>query len=182
MGIGSYVYPLVAFGIAGMGAWKSVIRKLRFAGSARVGKIDFRKAGSSGWETYVFRLSRSRVKGRAGHLRVVSEEYYNTSMVYIPKRVSLRTVYICQKNIDLGGQSSERLAGFTMNLCGHIPDGCMDDNGDGTGTVKVEHRFRTFCRRYGIPMRRVEEAMRDLRREFYRRMVMDGTLPEEYLV
>lgn len=178
--------PIIAFGMLGVGVWKSMRRRVTFLERRHEGLLDTRKFRPWSWKQMCFCLYDVQLKRVHGKRKLVSEFYYNCSPIYVPKAAADDLKYQFNLTIDLygagGGGAFGRLDGFWMTIEPNVPPHCMDDNGDGTGTVKEEYRFSTFCSRHGVPMSRVELAMRDYRRELYRRLVLDGKMSEDMLI
>ena len=176
--------PMIAFGILGVGVWKSMCRRVTFLGRRHAGLLDGRKFRPWSWKQMCFCLYDVKLKQVHGKRKLVSECYYNCSPVYLPNGVADDYRYQFNLTVDISGAvgSSGRLGGFNLTIEPNVPPQYMHDNGDGTGTVKEAYRFSTFCSRHGVPMRRVEQALVDYRRELYRRLVLDGKMSEDMLL
>ena len=178
--------PLIALGMLGVGVWKSMRRRVTFLKKRHEGFLDKRKFRPWSWKRMVFCIYDVKLVRVHGKRKLVSEFYYNCSPIYVPKAVAEDCTYQFNLVVDLydagGGGMGGRLDGFMMTLEPNVPPQYMTDNGDGTGTVKDEYTFSTFCRKHGVPMRRVELAMVDYRRELYRRLVLDGKMSEDMLI
>lgn len=178
--------PILAIGILGIGVWKSMRRRVTFLEKRHAGLLDGRKFRPWSWKQMCFCLYDVKLKSVHGKRKLVSEYYYNCSPIYLPKAVADDYRYQFDLTLGLydvgGGGSFGRMDGFLMTIEPNVPPQYMDDNGNGTGTIKEEYRFSTFCSRHGVPMRRVEMAMVDYRRELYRRLVLDGKMSEDMLI
>lgn len=178
--------PMIAFGMLVVGVWKSMCRRVSFLERRHEGLLDGRKFRPWSWKQMRFCLYNVKTARVNGKLKLVTESYYNCSPIYLPRDVADDLRYQFNLTLDLyntgGGGAFGRLDGFLMTIEPNVPPQYMDDNGDGTGTIKEEYRFSTFCRKHGVPMRRVEMAMVDYRRELYRRLVLDGKIREDMLI
>ena len=178
--------PMIAFGMLVVGVWKSMRRRVAFLERRHEGFLDGRKFRPWSWKQMCFCLYNVKLKSVHGKRKLVSESYYNCSPIYLPRDVADDYRYQFNLTVDLheagvcgmGG----RLDGFLMTIEPNVPPHYMVYNGDGTGTVKEEYRFSTFCRKHGVPMRRVELAVTDYRRELYRRLVLDEKIREDMLI
>lgn len=178
--------PIIAFGMLGVGVWKSMRRRVTFLGRRHDGLLDMMKFRPWSWKPMCFCLFNMKLARVHGNRKLVSEIYYNCSPVYLPRDVAEDYRYQFNLTVDLNDASGSgmggRLDGFIMTIEPNVPTHYMDFNGDGTRTIKEEYRFSTFCRKHGVPMRRVELAIADYRRELYRRLVLDGKMSEDMLI
>ena len=132
--------PIIAFGMLGVGVWKSMRRRVTFLERRHEGLLDSRKFRPWSWKQMCFCLYNVQLKRVHGKRKLVSEFYYNCSPIYVPKAAADDLRYQFNLTLDLygagGGGAFGRLDGFLMTIEPNVPPQCMEDNGDGTGTIK----------------------------------------------
>lgn len=165
--------PIASIGIAALGMYMAVMRRLRFYELGRVSEF-------------------MRIDPRSGDvaplyfcIQTVREgdvfNYYSFHRVYLPTDAIFNgwkqdNEYIASINRRIGGTYSYRIGGACMYFISTLPSTVVSNDGLGMLVISPEHQFGTFCRESGVHIRNVYEVMNWMRSLLFQTMVDDGRI------
>lgn len=169
--------PIASIGIAALGMYMALTRRLRFYELGRVSefmRIDPRYSGDVAPLYYCIQTVREGVKGEVFN-------YYSFHRVYLPSDAIFNgwkqdNAYIASINRRIGGTYSYRIGGACMYFISTLPSTVVSNDGLGMLVISPEHQFGTFCREFGVPIRNVYEVMNWMRSLLFQTMVDDGRI------
>lgn len=169
--------PIASIGIAALGMYRAVMRRLRFYELGRVTdfmRIDPNYNGDVAPLYFCIQVVREGIKGDVCN-------YYSFHRVYVPSDAIFTiwkqdNAYISSINRRIGGKYSYRIGGACMYFILTLPSSVVSNDGLGMLAISPEHQFGTFCREFGVPIRNVYEVMNWMRSLLFQTMVDDGRI------
>lgn len=174
--------PIATIGIAALGMYMAVTRRLRFYELGRVSefmRVDPR-SGDVAPLYFCIQTVRDGVKGEIC-------TYYSFHRVYLPTDAIFTgwkqdNEYIASINRRIGGTYSYRIGGACMYFISTLPSTVVSNDGLGMLVISPEHQFGTFCRESGVPIRNVYEVMNWMRSLLFQTMVDDGRIDPRLII
>lgn len=176
--LGRYIYPLVAFGIAGYSAWRSLGERLRNSRRTDIkGIFDKGNLRRGDLVPLRFEIWKTDMRFHHGKWRLRAEDYYTEARLHLPYTVyrsigsaRLQQIFLSTAEIFCGK--------FWVSVTESLPVKIMDMN---TGGIVEEYSIGSFCRKYRIRRSKVDRLMSDIGAEFYRTLLRQGYIGKEYV-
>ena len=176
--LGRYIYPLVAFGIAGYSAWRSLGDRMRNARSTGIKGI-FDKGDLLRGDLVPMRFGvwKADIKFHHGKWRTRTEDYYTAACIYLPYTV-YRSIGLVRLNMVFNSTAEIFADQFWVFITDSCPTKIIDME---TGGILDEYSIGTFCRKYRIRRGKLDRLMSDIGAEFYRTLRRQGYIGKEYV-
>lgn len=176
--LGRYIYPLVAFGIAGYSAWRSLGDRLRNSRRTDIkGIFDRGSLRRGDLVPLRFEVWKTDMRFRHGKWRLRAEDYYTEARIHLPYTVYRSIGSAMLQRIFLS--TAEILYGkFWVSITASLPTKIIDME---TVGIVEEYNIGAFCRKYRISRGKVDRLMSDIGAEFYRTLLRQGYIGKEYV-
>ena len=176
--LGRYIYPLVAFGIAGYSAWRALGDRMRNARRTDIkGIFDKGNLRRGDLVPMRFEILKTDMRLHHGKWRMSTEDYYTEACIYLPSTVYRSIGVVRLQRIFLS--TAEIFAGkFWVSITESLPTKIVDME---TGGILDEYSIETFCRKDRIRRGKLERLMSDIGAEFYRTLRRQGYIGKEYV-
>lgn len=175
---GRYIYPLVAFGIVGYSAWRSLGERLRNSLRTDIkGIFDRGSLRRGDLVPLMFVIWKTDLRFHHGKWRISTEDYYTEARLYLPYTVcrSIGSERLAKIFLSL----AETFYGkYWMSITGALPTKSIDLE---NGGIAEEYSVGAFCRKYRIRRSKVERLMSDIGAEFYRTLLRRGYIGKEHV-
>lgn len=173
-----YIYPILALGIAGIGAWRSITDRLRNSRRTDIkGIFDRGSLRRSDLVPLRFEVLKTEMRFRHGKWRLRAEDYYTEARLHLPYTVyrsignaRLQKIFLSTAEIFYGK--------FWVSITESFPTKIIDME---TGGIVEEYSIGSFCRKYRIRRSKVDRLMSDIGAEFYRTLLRQGYIGKEYV-
>lgn len=171
--------PIASIGIAALGMYMAVMRRLRFYELGRVSEFMRIDPRSGDVAPLYFCIQTVR----EGEIFT----YYSFHRVYLPTDAIFNgwkqdNEYIASINRRIGGTYSYRIGGASMYFISTLPSTVVSNDGLGMLVISPEHQFGTFCRESGVHIRNVYEVMNWMRSLLFQTMVDDGRIDPRLII
>ena len=173
-----YIYPILALGIAGIGAWRSITDRLRNSRRTDIkGIFDRGSLRRGDLVPLRFEVWKTGMRFHHGKWRMSAEDYYTEARLYLPYTVyrsignaSLQRIFLSTAEIFYGT--------FWVSITEALPVKIIDME---TGGIVDSYSIGAFCRKYRIRRSKVDRLMSDIGAEFYRTLLRQGYIGKEYV-
>jgi hypothetical protein len=173
-----YIYPILALGIAGIGAWRSISDRMRSSRRTDIkGIFDRGSLRRSDLVPLSFEVWKTEMRFHHGKWRLRAEDYYTEARLHLPYTVyrsigsaRLQEIFLSTAEIFYGK--------FWVSITESLPGKIIDMN---TGGIVEEYSIGSFCRKYRIRRSKVDRLMSDIGAEFYRTLLRQGYIGKEYV-
>lgn len=173
-----YIYPILALGIAGIGAWRSITDRMRNSRRTDIkGIFDKGSLRRGDLVPLRFEVWKTDTRFHHGKWRLRVEEYYTEARLHLPYTVyrsigsaRLQKIFLSTEEIFYGK--------FWVSITESCPTKIIDME---TGGIVEEYSIGSFCRKYRIRRSKVERLMSDIGAEFYRTLLRQGYIGKEYV-
>ena len=173
-----YMYPILALGIAGIGAWRSITERMRTSRRTDIkGIFDKGNLRRGDLVPFRFEIWKTGMRFHHGKWRLSSEDYYTEARLHLPYTVYRSIGNVRLQHIFLS--TAELFAGqFWVSVTDSCPVKILDMV---TGGIVEDYSVGKFCKKYRINRGKVERLMSDIGAEFYRTLVRQGYIGKEYV-
>lgn len=173
-----YIYPILALGIAGIGAWRSITDRLRNSRRTDIkGIFDRGSLRRGDLVPLRFEVWKTGMRFHHGKWRMSAEDYYTEARLYLPCTVyrsigsaRLQRIFLSTAEIFYGT--------FWVSITESLPVKIIDME---TGGIVDSYSIGAFCRKYRIRRSKVDRLMSDIGAEFYRTLLRQGYIGKEYV-
>ena len=173
-----YIYPILAIGIAGIGAWRSITDRMRNSRRTDIkGIFDRGSLRRSDLVPLRFEVLKTEMRFHHGKWRLRAEDYYTEARLHLPYTVyrsigsaRLQKIFFSTAEIFYGK--------FWVSITESFPTKIIDME---TGGIVEEYSIGSFCRKYRIRRSKVDRLMSDIGAEFYRTLLRQGYIGKEYV-
>ena len=176
--LGRYIYPLVAFGIAGYSAWRALGDRMRNARRTDImGIFDKGSLRRGDLVPMRFGIWKSDIRFHHGKWRMRVEDYYTEARIYVPYTV-YRSIGVVKLQMVFNSTTETFADKFWVSITDSCPTKIIDME---TGGILDEYSIETFCRKYRIKRGKLDRLMSDIGAEFYRTLRRQGYIGKEYV-
>lgn len=173
-----YIYPILALGIAGYSAWRSISERMRNSRRTDIkGIFDKGSLRRSDLVPFRFEVYKTDMRFHHGKWRLRVEDYYTDARLYLPYTLcrsigesALQRIFLSTSEIVYGK--------FWVSITELLPTKILDLE---TGGIAESYSIGHFCRKYRISRSKVERLMSGIGAEFYRTLVRQGYIGKEYV-
>lgn len=173
-----YIYPILALGIAGIGAWRSISDRMRNSRRTDIkGIFDKGNLRRGDLVPLRFEVLKSGMRFHHGKWRMKIDDYFTEARLYLPYTVyrsigsiKLQRIFLSTASIFAGK--------FWVSITESLPTKIIDME---TGGIVEEYSIGAFCRKYRVNRGKVERLMSDIGAEFYRTLLRQGYIGKEYV-
>lgn len=169
--LGRYIYPLVAFGLAGYSAWRSLGDRMRNSRRTDIkGIFDKGNLRRGDLVPLRFEVLKTDMRFHHGKWRMKIDDYFTEERLYLPYTVyrSIGSIRLQRIFLSTAEIFYEK---FWVSITESLPTKIIDME---TGGIVEEYSIGAFCRKYRINRGKLDRLMSGIGAEFYRTLLRQG--------